>query len=91
MKKRTMFAPFLMLLSGAVTAIVMFMGDYDTTQLLLTLLCVMIFFYVIGSVVQKVVSSYVDQITEQERIKAENEGEVIEKEISVPDEKGTEA
>lgn len=81
MKKREMFAPFLTLLAGAVTAIVMFMSDYSTTQLLVTLLFVLIFFYIIGVVIQKKVWGYIDQIEEEERLRAENEGEVIEKEV----------
>lgn len=86
MKKREMFAPFLMLLAGAVTAIVMFMSDYSTTQLLVTLLLVLIFFYIIGVVIQKKVWGYIDQIEEEERLRAENEGEVIEKEVVANDE-----
>lgn len=90
MKKRKMFAPFLMLLAGAVTSIVMFLADCGTTQLLLTLLCVLIVFYAIGSVIQKFVWKLIDQIEEQERIRIENEGEVIEKEAVESEEEGTE-
>lgn len=90
MKKRKMFAPFLMLLAGAVTSIVMFIADCSTTQLLLTLLCVLIFFYIIGTVIQKFVWTCIDQIEEQKRIEAENEGEVIEKEAVENEENGAE-
>lgn len=90
MKKREMFAPFLMLLAGAVASIVMFMADYNTTQLLLILLGVLVFFYVTGTVIQRTVCAFVDQIEEQERIKAENEGEVIEKETAAIEENDAE-
>ena len=79
MKKSKLFAPFLMLLAAAVAAIVMFRGNYDTTELLVILLCVMLFFYLVGSLIQKKVLSFMDQIREKERMEAENEGEVIEK------------
>lgn len=80
MKKIRLLAPFLTLLSAAVSSIIMFRADYDTTELLIILLCVMVFFYIAGSVIQKKVISFMEQIEEKERIEAENEGEVIEKE-----------
>lgn len=73
MKKSKLFAPFLMLLSGAVVSIVMFRGHYDTTQLLTVLLAVMLVFYIAGSIIQKQVGSFVEQIREKERIEAEEE------------------
>lgn len=86
MKKSKLFAPFLMLLAAAIAAIVMFRGNYDTTELLAILLCVMLFFYFLGSLIQKKVLSFMDQIIEKERMEAENEGEVIEKSGSNPEE-----
>lgn len=85
MKKSKLFAPFLMLFAAAVASIVMFKGNYDTTDLLMILLCVMIFFYILGCLIQKKVLSFMNQIKEREiaEAKAENEGEVIEKEASV--------
>ena len=85
MKKNKLFAPFLMLFAAAVASIVMFRGNYDTTELLLILLCVMIFFYCIGNLIQKKVVSFMNQIKEKEAEEAEKEGEVIEKE-AVPEE-----
>lgn len=79
MKKGNLFAPFLMLFAAAVAAIVMFRGNYGTTELLMILLGVMLFFYLLGLLIQKKVLSFMDQIREKERIEAENEGEVIEK------------
>lgn len=83
MKKSKLFAPFLMLLAAAIASIIMFRGNYDTTELLTILLCVMIFFYVLGSLIQKKVLSFIKQIEEQEAREAENEGEVIEKEVAM--------
>ena len=71
MKKSKLFAPFLMLLAAAIAAIVMFRGNYDTTELLAILLCVMLFFYFLGSLIQKKVLSFMDQIMEKERMEAE--------------------
>ena len=85
MKKSKLFAPFLMLLAAAIASIIMFRGNYDTTELLSILLCVMIFFYVLGSLIQKKVLSFVKQIKEKEAMEAENEGEVIEKEAVTED------
>lgn len=90
MKKSKLFAPFLMLLAAAVASIVMFQGNYDMTELLLILLCVMIFFYLIGSFIQKKVVSFIEQIKEREAAEAAKEGEVIEKEASA-EESGSEA
>lgn len=85
MKKGKLFAPFLMLLAAAVASIIMFRGNYDTTELLVILLGVMVFFYTAGSLIQKKVLSFMDQIREKERLEAENEGEVIEKTNVVPE------
>lgn len=85
MKKSKLFAPFLMLLAAAVASVIMFRGNYDTTELLAILLGVMVFFYIIGSLIQKKVLSFMDQIREKERLEAENEGEVIEKTNVVPE------
>ncbi len=80
MKKKKLFGPFLMLFAAAVAAIIMVRGNYDMTQLLIILLCVMIFFYVLGNFIQKKILSFMDEITEKEKEEAAKEGEVIEKE-----------
>lgn len=91
MKKSRLFAPFIMLFAGAVTSIVMFKGNYDTTYVLIMLLCVMVVFYLAGCLIQKKVFSFIEQIREKEAAEAENEGEVIEKEVPAADENGMEA
>ncbi len=84
MKKLKLFAPFLMLLSGAIASIMMFYFQYPVEQMLPRLLIVLIVFYIAGCFIQKKIISFVEQIKEEE----EKEGEVIEKEI--PDESGEE-
>ena len=84
MKKLKLFAPFLMLLSGAIASIMMFYFQYPVEQMLPRLLSGLIVFYIAGCFIQKKIISFVEQIKEEE----EKEGEVIEKEI--PDESGEE-
>ncbi len=85
MKKNQLFAPFLMLLAGAVASLMMYRFHYDMKQMLLILLAVLLFFYVAGSFIQGKVNAFVSQIRdaeEQERIKREQE-EAREEEASV--------
>lgn len=82
MRKNKLFAPFLMLLAAAFAGIVMFRGNYDTTELLVILLCVMIFFYSIGNLIQKKVTAFMDEIREREEQEEKEKGEVIEKEAA---------
>lgn len=66
MKNFKLIPPFLMLLSGAVVSIVMFIRGCETTELLIWLLCVMIFFYTAGCVIQNRLTFFVTQIRERE-------------------------
>lgn len=75
MKKSKLFAPFLMLLAGAVASIMMYHFDYGMKQMLTILLIVLLAFYIAGFFIQKKVISFVEKIKEEE----EKEGEVIEK------------
>lgn len=75
MKKSKLFAPFLMLLAGAVASIMMYHFDYGMKQMLTILLIVLLAFYMAGFFIQKKVISFVEEIKEEE----EKEGEVIEK------------
>ncbi|MDD6490828.1 MAG: hypothetical protein PUG54_01170 [Firmicutes bacterium] len=76
MKKNRLFAPFLMLLAGAVASIMMYYFRYSMKQMLPRLLIVLLIFYLAGYFIQKKVTSFVEQIKAEE----EKEGEVIEKE-----------
>ncbi|MCM1126702.1 MAG: hypothetical protein NC429_09540 [Lachnospiraceae bacterium] len=84
MKKSRLFAPFLMLLAGAIASIVMYYFDYSTAQMLPRLLAVLLVFYLAGCFIQKKILGFVEQIEEEER----RAGEVIAKEAQ--DGEGTE-
>lgn len=77
MKKNRLFAPFLMLLAGAVASIVMRYFRYSTGEMLPILLLVLIIFYFVGCLIQKKVNAFVEQIKKEEA----KEGEVVEKEV----------
>ena len=82
MKKFKWIPPFLMLLSGAVVSIVMFIRGCGTTQMLLWLLGVMILFYMAGCIIQRQLTKFVTQIMEPQeeaqRLKeAEEEQEAL--------------
>lgn len=80
MRNKKLFAPFLMLLAGAVVSIVMFLSDYDMTQRLTILLLSMLFFYAVGLFIQKKMIRFMDEIRKKEEEEKAEEGEVIEKE-----------
>ena len=61
MSNKKLFAPFLMLLAGAVVSIVMFLSDYDMTQRLTILLLSMLFFYCAGLFIQKKMVKFLDE------------------------------
>lgn len=82
MKKSKLFAPFLMLLAGAVASIMMYFFHYSMRQMLPILLAVLLIFYLAGCFIQSKVSAFVEQIREEEA----NEGEVIEKEAALESE-----
>ncbi|MDE6816822.1 MAG: hypothetical protein K2P71_12455 [Lachnospiraceae bacterium] len=80
MKKFNLIPPFLMLLSGAVVSIVMYIRRSDTTELLIWVLCVMLFFYLAGCVIQNRLTFFVNQIKVQEEAEAAKEAERLQKE-----------
>lgn len=70
MKKNKLFAPFLMLLAGAVSSIAMYLFHYSMKEMLPVLLAVLLVFYIAGCIIQKSVLSFMDQIRERERAAA---------------------
>lgn len=66
MKKSKLFAPFLMLLAGAIASIMMYYFRYTTGQMIPRLIAVLVLFYLIGYFTQKKVMSFVEQIKEEE-------------------------
>ena len=79
---------FLMLVAGAITAIMTFALGYSLKSKLLALLVVLIIFYLLGSLIKWLL----DLFEKQHEEKKQEEGEVIEKEESElkPEEQGEE-
>ena len=75
MKKDKLFAPFLMLLAGAVVSLMMYFFHYSTKEMLPILLAVLLVFYIAGSFIQMKVNSFVRQIKEEMAAKAAKEAE----------------
>lgn len=80
-RKRRLIPPFVMLSAGAVSSITMRMMHYETQTMLIILLCVLLGFYVAGSVIKYMLDKFEEQIEEANREK----GEVIEKELAEED------
>lgn len=80
-KKRRLIPPFVMLSAGAVTSITMRILHYETKTMLIILLCVLVGFYIAGSVIKYMLDKF------EQQIEAANmeEGEVIEKELEQED------
>ncbi|MCM1038155.1 MAG: hypothetical protein NC314_08470 [Roseburia sp.] len=74
-KKRKLIPPFVMLLAGAITSITMFMLHYESKDMLVTLLWVLIVFFIAGEVLKTMLDRFEAQI-EKERME---KGEVYEK------------
>lgn len=80
-KKRRLIPPFVMLSAGAITSITMRMLHYETKDMLIILLCVLVGFYIAGSVLQYMLDRFEKQIEEANM----EEGEVIEKDLAEED------
>ena len=80
-KKRRLIPPFVMLFAGAVTSITMRILHYEMKTMLIILLCVLVSFYIAGSVIEYMLGRFEKQIIEANMEK----GEVIEKELAEED------
>ena len=80
-KKRRLIPPFVMLSAGAVISITMRILHYETRTMLIILLCVLVGFYIAGSVIKYMLDKFEKQIEETSM----EEGEVIEKELAEED------
>lgn len=69
------------LLAGACTSIITYLVHYEVKKALWILLIVLILFYIIGIVVQKVIYKFEQQVEQEEIERAEREGKVVEKDI----------
>lgn len=66
-KKRRLIPPFVMLFAGAVTSITMRLLHYEMKTMLIVLLCVLIGFYIAGSVLKYMLDKFERQIEEAAR------------------------
>ncbi len=69
------------LLAGACTSIITYLLHYEVSKSLWILLIVLLLFYIMGSIAQKVIFGFEKQIAEEEQERAEAEGKVVEKDI----------
>ena len=69
----------LMLTAGAVTSIITYILHYEGKTALLILLGVLLLFYIIGFLFQKMIYRFEDEIAEEEKMRLEEEGKVVEK------------
>lgn len=75
--KRNLIPPFIMLLAGLLSSLIMFFMKYSTKDMLIILLGVLLVFYMIGLLIKFMMDSF-EKRNEQMHSK---EGEVIEKEL----------
>ena len=78
-KRLKMLPAFLMLSAGAVTSIITYILQYEGKTALTILLGVLLLFYVLGKLFQKMIYNFEQQIAEEEKKKVEEEGTVVEK------------
>lgn len=85
--KNKLFAPFLTLFAVALTLLVMLLvGEYKLKEILVTLLIVLIVFYIAGLAIQTRVNKFIEENEEKLREEAQEEGAVIEKDAAQADE-----
>ena len=78
--KRKLVPPFIMLLAGAVTSIVMFLNHYEIKPMLWILVAVLVSFYIIGVMIKKVLDSFEEANKSADKLL--EEGTVIKKEVT---------
>ena len=87
--KRRLLAPIVMLTAGAVASITMFIMQYELGKMLGTLLLILVFFYILGSVFAYVLARFEAQNEAIRLAKEAEEGEVIEKEMDEEEDEKT--
>ena len=71
----------IMLLAGACTSVITWLLGYDSKTAVWVLVGVLVFFYIIGLIVQKVIWKFEEEIAAKEaKLAEEEEGKVVEKE-----------
>lgn len=88
-KRLKMLPAFVMLLAAAFTSIITYCVHYETKTALLILLGVMILFYILGTILQRVIASFEkanEPKPEEKSDEQKPEGTVVEKENEQEDE-----
>lgn len=86
-KKLKLLPAFVMLLAGAFTSIITYLVRYDSKVALTILLCVLVTFYILGLVLQRVIYKF--ELANEPVLEEENgettdeEGKVVEKDGDV--------
>ena len=87
MNKRLKTLPLIfMLTAGAVTSIITYILHYEGKTALLILLAVLLLFYIMGTLFQKMLLRFEDEIAKEEQEKLE-EGIVVEKNAEAAEQK----
>ncbi|MGN1314257.1 MAG: hypothetical protein ACI4VG_04485 [Lachnospiraceae bacterium] len=68
--KAKLFPPMLMLIAGSITSIMTYRFQYEIKAALLILLSVLLFFYLLGLIIVKIIARF-DQINEEKRLAEE--------------------
>ena len=79
-----------MLTAGAITSIITYILHYEGKTALLILLAVLLLFYVIGLLFQKMIYKFEDEVAREEKARMDEEGKVVEKGAEQSGEKDTE-
>lgn len=82
-KQLKLLPAFIMLLAGALTSILTFYSGYDTKDALVILLIVLIVFYILGAILQRLIFKFEEANKPEEKEEAveatDEEGTVVEK------------
>lgn len=78
-QKLKMLPVLIMLAAGAVTSIITYALHYESKTALLILLGVLLFFYIAGSLLRKLIIRFEKEVEAKEKERLEEEGKVVEK------------
>lgn len=77
--KLRLLPTFIMLVAGAFTSVITYVVHYETKTALIILLCVLLGFYILGVILQKMIYSFEKANEPKEEEETEEEGKVVEK------------
>lgn len=86
-KNLKMLPIYMMLITGAITSIITYLLHYEGKTALLILLGVLLFFYITGSMLANLINRFEKEQAEKEKARLEEEGKVLEKNLSQDSEK----